>query len=263
VGKFVGMGAAVLGSALILLLADPGVVMVSVLTGIIGGAILVLVEAIARDWSHLRLVGYSLWHWREPIRISAAYSFRIVVDGKYLLVRGRRFKNQFQPVGGVYKTNARSAEILDQLRVVSDGLFEFDTNLSNDLRVRIPGSKLVPFMRWFNSGRGRETSPWREFREELLTTDYLDAKVFGCIEYEFLGRQSEFRHSRLTDCWELLVADVFELLPTPEQIAELRRAAASPEADYCWVTADAIRQRTTQVGRPETEAIADNTRWLL
>nr|WP_241158244.1 hypothetical protein [Adlercreutzia sp. ZJ138] len=37
--------------------------------------------------------------------MSAAYLFRIKVGGKYLLIRGNRIKDQYQPVGGVYKGN--------------------------------------------------------------------------------------------------------------------------------------------------------------
>ena len=39
----------------------------------------------------------------KNIRLSFSYLFRIEVDGKYLLVRGHRMNNQFQPIGGVYK----------------------------------------------------------------------------------------------------------------------------------------------------------------
>lgn len=38
-----------------------------------------------------------------PIRISFAYLFRIMIDGKYFLIKNARGTGKFQPVGGVYK----------------------------------------------------------------------------------------------------------------------------------------------------------------
>lgn len=261
--KFTAMLGIMLVSTLILLSGKPGTTWIGILTGLIGGSALVLAEMIAKDWHQLTLLSRCLVHYRKPVRISAAYLFRIVLDDKYLLVRGRRFKNQFQPVGGVYKTNTRSAEAMRRLGVTDDHFISFDPDLAHDLRIRIKGARIPSFMRWFDSGHGRETSPWREFREELLETQYLDEELFKDIEYEFLERKLQFRYSDQAECWELLIANIYELLPTPGQQLDLQRASKQHNADYRWVTSDTISQRTTAAGRPESEAISGNSGWLL
>src|SRR5690554_6335332 len=50
----------------------------------------------------------------KHIRVSAAYIFKIEIDGKYLLVKGRNI-DQFQPVGGVYKRLPDSSKFFQDL----------------------------------------------------------------------------------------------------------------------------------------------------
>src|SRR5690606_17970355 len=53
------------------------------------------------------------------IRVSIAYLFKIYVDGKYLLVKGRNI-DQLQPVGGVYKRLPESSMLFNQLGILDD-----------------------------------------------------------------------------------------------------------------------------------------------
>ena len=72
--------------------------------GILVSFVIRLVEIILENHSNLLLWLKCNSVFRDKdIRISISYLFRIKVKGKYLLVRGDRIKNQFQPVGGVYK----------------------------------------------------------------------------------------------------------------------------------------------------------------
>jgi hypothetical protein len=125
-----------------------------------------------------RLAWHSLRHRNDEIRVSASYLYRIKVDAAYLLVRGRRITHQFQPVGGVYKRYPDSTGTLEKLGVKDDTRIPIDDSSREDLRVRVPGKKLLEFMRWYQSREGREVDTWREFQEELLAPGILASDTF-------------------------------------------------------------------------------------
>lgn len=121
----------------------------------------------------------------KEIRISIAYLFRIKVDNKYLLVRSRN-RSYFQPVGGAFKSLPGSELAFGKLGVKPDRLIETENGIAKgDLRVFVKGSNVIDFLAWFDSKEDRETSPWREFCEELISTDILPHKPFRYIDYKF------------------------------------------------------------------------------
>ena len=103
---------------------------------------------------------------KRYVRVSFSYLFRIEDRGKYLLVRGKRFSHQLQPVGGVYKLSGTARQRLLEWRVQDDDLIPLDEASENDIRLRVPGRNLLAFVRWFERGTDRETSPWREITTE-------------------------------------------------------------------------------------------------
>ena len=109
----------------------------------------------------------------KEIRLSIAYLFRINVDGKYLLIKSR-IRNAYQPVGGAYKTLPGSEKIFSQLGVRPDRVIETENGIAKgDLRVYVKGKNVMAFLDWFKSKEDREISPWREFCEELISTNIL------------------------------------------------------------------------------------------
>ena len=52
-----------------------------------------------------------------------------------------------------------------------------------DLRRDLKARNLFGFLRWFFSRRGREVSPGREFREELLDTGILPKDLFSKVNF--------------------------------------------------------------------------------
>lgn len=113
----------------------------------------------------------------KNIRLSFSYLFRIEVDGKYLLVRGHRMNNQFQPIGGVYKVYDEGKSFLNQIRAIADtSMGNFDE--TDDLRMQIKGKDYFKFWDWFGSMRDREYDPRREFEEELIDTQICLQKHF-------------------------------------------------------------------------------------
>lgn len=78
------------------------------------------------------------------IRISAAYLFKINIDGKYLLVKGRNI-NQLQPVGGVYKRLPDSSTLFQNLEILDDKCIPICDTTRQDLRIRVKGKHLANF----------------------------------------------------------------------------------------------------------------------
>ncbi len=201
---------------------------------------------------------------RKFVRISAAALVRIEVHGEYLLVRGNRIKDQFQPVGGVYKYMPYAKGRLEGLGVKDDKSFPIDEDSKNDLRIRVPGKNVPKLLRWFDESRDRECNPWREFFEELVSPGLLPQAAFPHAQFRFVKRDERPVHwSDEFRTREILVLDVFELVPTPEQEAELKRFAARPGRDYIFVAEERMRQRGFQPGAKPAERIAPTAEWML
>jgi hypothetical protein len=172
-----------------------------------------------KAWLWLRLK--TTYRDRE-IRLSLAYLFRIKIDGKYLLVKGKRI-DQYQPVGGVYKRYPPSDSVFRRLNVRDDDRLPIDDTSRDDLRVRVDGKNALALLGWFYSRVDRETSQWREFQEELVAPGILSAVNFPHVHSTHLYTiQHPLRWSPHFDRYEILVHEYYTLLPTPAQEQELR-----------------------------------------
>lgn len=177
----------------------------------------------------------------DNIRISFAYLFRIKVDGKYLLVRNSRGTNKYQPVGGSYKVEQEEKLYLkDNFFVSDDDKIPIDESSQNDYRMLVPAKFLKKFVRRFNKTPNREklSNLSREFKEELINTEILDDSE---IKYRYCGRHiTDLNFSRHFQCYELMLADVVEFLPTTEQETKLRRLKETQSDKYIFATKDEI-----------------------
>jgi hypothetical protein len=201
---------------------------------------------------------------RKSVRISAAYLIRIEFEGKHLLVRGGRIRDQFQPVGGVYKYMPHAHSKLEDLGVKPDKSFAIDEDSKNDLRIRVPGKNVAKVLRWFDESRDRECNPWREFFEELVAPGLLSHAVFPHAQFRYVKRdERRVRWTEELKTYEILVFDVFELVPTPEQEAELRRLMAAPGLDHVFAAEGRLRQRGFQPNAEPSERIAPTAEWML
>jgi hypothetical protein len=258
---------AVVVCTLLLAFGGPGDVLQNIAIGVLGAAIFELLKPLADYWGEVRLAIAANTRGRRtaPVRFSVAYLYRLKLDDKYLLVRGGRIADQFQPVGGVYKRLPEAGTTLSRLGVLDDNALSIDESSRDDLRVRVPGKNVLAFLRWYRSGEGREVETWREFHEELVRPGILTADRFPyLITRHVRQHQTSLQWSEHLQCWEILIADIIEPILRPEQEAELRDLMAADHDDVAWATEDLIRSRGFDRQLHGTEhTISDSSCWLL
>lgn len=202
---------------------------------------------------------------QELIRISFAYLFRIRIGNKYLLVRNTRGTQKFQPVGGAYKfTETEKHYLEDKFYINCDSGIKIDNISKNDYRLKIRAQDLKKFVRRFNKTNHRETLQdlSREFREELISTGILN---FSKIEYKYCGRHfTEIEFSKYFRCYELLMADIVELILDSEQEETLNELLNLNSDKYIFADSNEINSCGVESGTNELlEDIADHSYKIL
>lgn len=198
------------------------------------------------------------------VRISFAYLYRIKVDNKYLLVKNARGTGKYQPVGGVYKMlGSERIELKNLYHVVDDDKVPLDKSSKDDYRLQLPCKYLRRFVRRFDSqkaSRERIDNVSREFKEELG-----DIITWDKIEYRYCGRHmTELKYSDHFQCYELLLADVVELLPTDNQIEDLKKMMLHESDNYHFATTEEIKNLGVVPGTEKLqETIADHSQKIL
>lgn len=199
------------------------------------------------------------------VRVSFAYLYRIKVGDKYLLVKNERGTEKYQPVGGVYKfKEAEKLELRNRFQVKDDDKISIDESSRNDYRLRMENKYLRKFIAHFDRKAKREKVDdlSREFREELVEKNIVN---WSQITYRFCGRHmTNLQFGEHFQIYEILLADVVELLPTLEQENELKLLVKQQSDKYRWVTAEEITSLgvNTTIGQL-SEDIADHTKKIL
>lgn len=208
---------------------------------------------------------------KQKIRFSLSYLFRIRIPStnSYLLVLNRRIPNQLQPVGGAYKRYGDDALFESwgyQPDKKSNGL-GIDSISENDLRFFVAGKNVIKVIKWFESGKERECSGNREFVEELIDTKILDKTTFDKIYYKHLSRHSfHLRWSDYHKCYEVLIYDIFELLPTQQQkdaLIELNKHPVNIHKGYAIVECEEIEQFRLLSNGIQIAKIGEHTRFII
>lgn len=207
----------------------------------------------------------------KQVRFSISYLFRIKIPttNSYLLVLNRRIANQLQPVGGAYK------------RYGDDKLFESwgyqpdkksnglgtDLTSENDLRFFVKGKNVIKVIKWFEEGKERECSANREFMEELIETKILDREIFEKIQYRHLKRESKnLIWSEFHRCYEVLIYDIFELIPTAEQrevLVKLKDKPLDLSKGYAIVECEEIEQLRLVHNDKQVAKIGEHTKLII
>ncbi|MCU1392584.1 MAG: hypothetical protein JWM34_1012 [Ilumatobacteraceae bacterium] len=220
------------------------------------------VDGVLDNFRYLKLEYYSVRYRGQHIRFSISYLYRIKIDGHYLLVKGTRFP-QFQPVGGVYKALPNSS-VLAQFGALNDDLLPVDPVSEHDLRVRIPVRNLRRFVTWFEGRHDRESGPWREFFEELIQTGVLPRDEFGYVNARYVATvQPPLRYSDYAKSHEILIAEVFEVVPSSSQTETLRRLLNDGHPEILWATEAQIRRLGAVPGENQAVKIAETAVWTV
>lgn len=198
------------------------------------------------------------------VRISFAYLYRIKVGNEYFLVKNARGTQKYQPVGGVYKLQGNERIELNNLyHVVDDNKVPIDESSRDDYRLQMPCRNLRKFVRRFNSkkaSRERIDNVGREFKEELC-----GLLNWNHIRYRYCGRHiTELKYGDHFQCYELLLADIVELLPTEEQLSDLNTLKNHDSDYYRFASAEEIKGLGVVLGTDKlVECIADHSRKIL
>ncbi|WP_270087087.1 SMODS-associated NUDIX domain-containing protein [Sphingobacterium sp. SYP-B4668] len=201
--------------------------------------------------------------------ISGLYKIKIPDSNNYLVVLNRRIENQLQPVGGAYKRYGDES-LFNSWSYAPDNKkngLDVDKTSNEDLRFTVLGKNVLDVLKWFDKGQERETEPRREFKEELLDTGIMDFSLFSHFNHRHIRRYSKnLIWSDYFNCYEILVFDVFELLPNEEQKEALRKIAKQPldlSKGYAVVSCDDIEQlRLVRDGR-QLARIGQHTKLLI
>lgn len=199
------------------------------------------------------------------IRFSISALVRIEVDGKFLLTKGNRI-DQFQPIGGVLKAFSTAHAKLGNLGVKADSKIPIDQDSRDDLRVFVPRRSVEAFVQWYLEGRSRETSPSREFNEELVESGVLSTENFRAPAFDYIGRRVEgIRWTQHFQCYEVLIAEVFALVPTLKQLEELNTVGGSIHSpSVMWASPALIRALGYDaVSQQQLARISDHSSWIL
>lgn len=199
------------------------------------------------------------------IRISFAYLYRIKVADKYLLVKNERGTGKYQPVGGVYKLKENEMiELKKRYHVIDDDKVSIDNSSRDDYRLKLENKYLRKFVKRFNrkAERERVDNLCREFNEELVKTGIVN---WNQITYRFCGRHmTEIKFKNHFQSYELLLADIVELMPTKEQEKDLQILLANNSENYYFSTAKEIMSLGIDTETSHlVESIADHTQKIL
>lgn len=199
------------------------------------------------------------------IRISFAYLYRIKVADKYLLIKNERGTGKYQPVGGVYKLKENETiELKNRYHVIDDDKVSIDSSSHDDYRLKLENKYLRKFIKRFNrkAERERVDNLCREFNEELVKTGIVN---WSQITYRFCGRHmTEIKFKNHFQSYELLLADVVELMPTKEQEKDLQILLANNSENYYFSTAKEIMSLGIDTETSHlVESIADHTQKIL
>lgn len=201
--------------------------------------------------------------------MSGLYKIQIPDSNKYLLVLNRRIDNQLQPVGGAYKRYGDDS-LFNKWGYKADNSrngLDVDDKSSSDLRFTAQGKNVIEILSWFESKNERENEPRREFKEELLDTGILDPKIFQYFDHKHIRRFSKnLVWSHYFSCFEILVYDIFELLPNEGQkraLIDLSKQETDLSKGYAVVSCDDIEQLRFMNDTKQIARIGQHTKLLI
>jgi len=98
----------------------------------------------------------------------------------------------------------------------------------------------------------------------MIESKILPLDCFPFIFHDFIRRDIRpIRYSKYAQSVELLIADIHELVPTPEQLTALQNLKRDGNPNIIWVTEDQIRRLGAVPGKDQEFSIAETAVWIL
>lgn len=224
---------------------------------------------IYQNFGRFKLVVQCAWHslFHRYVRFSMSYQYRIKVKDRYLLVKNSNW-DHYQHVGGKYKRLPVTQKVLADYGAVDDLKLPTSGLMKADLAVFVPARNAIKFLDWFDSGREREISHWREFFEELIEGkgSVLTKVNFPYVTYDFVcSIRTPLKKALGWECLEILQYDVLDLLPTQAQQEELEQLLDAGDTDYIkWADHELIQSLGhDRRSRTLLYRIGRHTKWVL
>lgn len=254
-------------------------ILIAITCGILSPVIAFFIDSFLSNIKNLRVWWISHIRYRnKKIRVSMAYLFRIYVDGKYLLVKNSKLQT-FQPVGGVYKVlNTDVGYLVQRFEWDRDNKYSDFGEKKHDLRGIIPALELTPFIRWFESQKQREITPWREFYEELIREKVLRIEDFPYFEYRHLYTKPTLEKCKnnsshvntlntSSEYLEYHSFDIIDFIATDKQEQLLKQTQTLDSYDqsdsyYKWISEEAILNNG-KISETAIIPIANHTQWIV
>ena len=166
---------------------------------------------------------------------------------------------QYQPVGGVYKTFSSFDEKKSERQIQAEPGQRFYEQ--SDLRIKIKGKYLGKFLSWFESEKNREVTVQREIIEELIETGILGYADLAQMKIEFLRRTKlPISHSVYFDADELHIFDIYELNLTAVTKQKILQAVGA--GSLMKITEDQIRKQNLVIDG-KSFSIGAHTEYIL
>ena len=170
----------------------------------------------------------------DRIRISYAYLFRIEVDGEYLLIKNKHGFNKFQPPGHTYVLSLEEKNYLKANFYVTEDDRIKSKKVKNDYRLFVPAYMMKKFYkRFLHQIDVVKTENYQNgFKATLIDSGVLNPVIFENINLRFVRRHIEnIKFTKPFKCYEMLLADVFEVVLTQDQIDSIRKLRENKNSD--------------------------------
>ncbi|MGY0231448.1 SMODS-associated NUDIX domain-containing protein [Longispora urticae] len=188
-------------------------------------------------WGLLRT---TIWPF-GTVRVSVAALLRIKTDDCYVLFHAPFRPQTYGPPGGVFKYSSPAQSDLDRLGFLDQRVEGRQAEMAHDLRGYLKAGRSLGFMRWFDSGKGRETAAEclrRELREELAEVGHpelvplVDRLEFDLVRPVFESPRpasgEQYKVMRYFEVHEIR-KDNTEALKVIDSLVELGRAQAETQ----------------------------------
>ncbi len=243
-----------------------------VVAGIIGGGIFTVILAYVtyvvktKKYIGFYLKTKVLAFKKEYLRFSISYLYKIEINGKYLLIRGNRIPDQFQPVGGVFKYYSSAQNLFEEYGVLTDENIPIDENNNKDLRIRVKAKNAYKFIEWFNSRKNREISVLREFEEELIKTNLIPSNIRENFHPEYMKTHfSGVCYSEHFKCKEVFIAEIYNLQLTSileNEIQEYLNIIDNKNKNIILATREEIERQSFNLGG-KLYTISKTSKWTI